>query len=107
MNPTDHLVAAVTASLLLASPHARQPADSAFKTDPKVKAAAERIVVWLDSVSTDPKSRAEIVAHLPTLAPLVDNALKRASEYEGRLRRSGDGTAERPYRWYSCASGCG
>jgi hypothetical protein len=117
MNRTRKLMGSVTASVLLmgvqdlgfsaqristvaSNPPPTQP-DEAWKKDPEVGRAAEAIFEKLENTNlTDAKSLNEILKQVPGVKPnLAEQALKRLI-WEGRIKRSGQGTNTDPYRWY-------
>jgi hypothetical protein len=112
MRHTERMMAAVRASLLLgavlpaaslahAQPAPANKADERWKTSPEVQKAALQIGDWLaDVTERDAKSRADVAAQFLTLAPVLDDALRRLVEYEQRAKRLGDGTDALPYRYY-------
>ena len=113
MNRTNKLLATVTASLLLgadavpnasstAFAQAAQQNDDAWKRDPDVAKAADQIYSWLEGLlKKDAKTKADISKHFPNLKPqVIDNALMRLMNFEGRIIQTGAGTASDPYRYY-------
>jgi hypothetical protein len=113
MNRTKKLMTTVTTSLLLTGTvpgpalvssafgqTASQPEEK-WKTDTAVGDAADQICGWLkDKSVADAKTVDEIRKQFPALGtPMVDNALLRLN-YEQTCKRLGDGTKEKPYRYY-------
>ena len=113
MKRPQSVMPAVTASLLLAGllapgpapgqAPASRPAEEAreAKGDPAVLTAADAIHAWLEGTpAKQAKTRDDVVKQFPAMTPpLMEQALARLL-YDGRLKRSGDGSAADPYRYY-------
>lgn|SRR5215813_844029 len=121
MNRTRKLMTYVTTSLLIAgaqnlalpndsattvSDQGSSPPDQGSKTNPKVRQAAQDIYEWLKATPKDQSKTAdEIAQNFPTLQPRqVQDALAQL-RLECRLRTTGFGTKDDPYRYFGASTG--
>ena len=117
MNKTAKLMASITASLLalgsatgsattMFSQQAQEtnPNDS-WKTDPAVRDNADSIMAWLGGTTlSEAKSMDDVAKQFPQFTQeQIQKALDRL-RYEGQIKRTGDGTKDRPYRYYETPS---
>lgn len=114
MKKTRALMASITASMLLGTPvyapagstpsqqqNSSQPSTS--KDDAKVVESADAIAKWLATDREQAKSAEEIQKNFPKL---TNSDVQAALDYlidNNRIRRTGDGTKDSPYRYYVSA----
>ena len=119
MNKTSKLMASITASLLalgsaagspitIVSQQAQATPDESWKTDPAVGENADTVMAWLKGTTQSQAKTVDEVANQfsKLTGAQIEKALNRL-RYECKVRRSGEGTKDSPYRYYEGACGGG
>jgi hypothetical protein len=117
MDRTRKLMSTITASVLLAGAQgvpspalsasavvSKQPttqSEETWKKDPEVARVAEIIFEQLKGTDKeDALPMMAILADAPEVKPATAELGIKKLEYQNRIKRSGSGTKEDPYRWY-------
>jgi hypothetical protein len=117
MTKTAKLMASITASFLslgsatgsattMFSQQAQEttPNDSG-KTDQAVRDNADSIMTWLEGTTlSTAKSMDEVAKQFPQFTQEQIQKALDGLRHEGKIKRSGDGTKDSPYRYYETQS---